>query len=264
MKTEINGVQIAYTDLGAGSPIVFIHGFPMWRTVWEPQIEFLSSHYRVITVDLRGNGESDAPLWRYSMETFSDDLCGLLDHLSIQRAVMAGLSMGGYVLFSFYRRNPQRVRGMILADTRAEADTPAIRQGRFQMAQTAYREGLGPIADAMLPKLLGPRTLQSRTERVAKVREMILRNSAVGIAGDLMAMAERVDSTPLLSEFKCPVLVLVGSDDVATPPDEVRRMAGKIPGGKMETIPDAGHLSNFENPDAFNRAVFDFMESLSE
>jgi 3-oxoadipate enol-lactonase len=264
MKTEINGVKIAYTDQGTGSPIVFLHGFPTCRSVWNPQVEFLSLHFRVITVDLRGNGESDAPLWRYTMETFSDDLCGLLDHLSIQRAVFAGLSMGGYVLFSFYRKYPQRVRGLILADTRAESDTPKVREGRFQMAQTAYREGLGPVADAMLPKLLSSKTLQNRPERVADVRELILRNSAVGIAGDLMAMAERPDSSPILSEFKCPVLVVVGSDDAATPPDEVRRMAGRIPYGKLEIIPDAGHLSNFENPEAFNRAVLNFMESFAE
>jgi pimeloyl-ACP methyl ester carboxylesterase len=264
MKTEINGVQIAFTDQGTGVPILFVHGFPLNRAIWESQVESLSSSFRIITVDLRGHGESDAPLWRYSMEMFADDLAALMDHLAIKQAVMTGLSMGGYVLFAFYRKYRERVRGLILADTRASSDTPKVREGRFQMAQTAHREGIGPVADAMIPHLLSPQTIRNRPEQAEKVREIILQNSPAGIAGDLMAMAERPDSTLLLSELKCPVMVMVGKEDVSTSPQEVGEMAGKIPGGRLEIIANAGHLSNFENPDEFNRVVKNFAGSLTD
>ena len=137
MKTQINGITIAYSDRGTGLPIVFLHAFPLNRTMWAPQEEGLCSQFRVITIDLRGHGESDAPLWRYTLEQSADDVNALLDHLAIQQALFVGLSMGGYILFAFYRKYAARVKGLILADTRAQADTAEGKDGRFQMAQTA-------------------------------------------------------------------------------------------------------------------------------
>jgi len=262
MKTEINGVQISYTDQGSGLPVLFVHGYPLSKEMWEPQVKELSSAFRVITVDLRGHGESAAPLWFYTMEMFADDIRGLLDHLSIPKAVLAGFSMGGYVVFAFYRKYRDRVKGLILADTRPQPDSPEGKQGRFKTAQTAQKDGAGAIADSMIPKLLSPASVQGRQDLVGAVRQIITQTPIVGIAGDLMAMAERPDSVPLLSEIACPTLILVGEHDGLTPPADGRLMAERIEKARLEIIPDAGHLSNLENPQAFNTAVHRFMEPL--
>jgi len=260
MLARINGINLAYTDHGQGLPVVFVHAFPLNRVMWAPQVEALAGGYRVITADLRGHGESDAPLWRYTLEQFADDLRGLLDHLNIPRAVFVGLSMGGYTLFAFYRKYADRVQGLVLADTRAQADTEEGRTGRFNMAQAAYRQGASAIADVMLPKLLSPAALQGRPGLVQQVRGIITATQISGIAGDLMAMAERPDSTLLLKEIACPTLVIVGELDQATPPADARAMAEGIRGARLEVIHGAAHLANLEQPEAFNQALVKFLE----
>jgi 3-oxoadipate enol-lactonase len=262
MKTPINGISLAYTDQGSGLPLVFLHAFPLNRTMWHPQ-EALSSHFRIITVDLRGHGESDAPLWHYSLDQAAEDVRGLLDALSIQRAVFVGLSMGGYVLFALYRKHADRVQGLVFADTRAQADTAEGRNGRFQMAQTAYRKGPSAIADIMLPKLLSPTTIQTKPGLVHTVRTMIEGNEISGIAGDLMAMAERPDSVPLLTQITCPTQVIVGERDQATPPSDAQLIAELIPGAALAVIPGAAHLANLEQPEAFNQILRSFTSRLS-
>lgn len=262
MKVQLNHVEIAYTDQGSGTPVLFIHGYPLSKAMWEPQVKALSANCRVITVDLRGHGESDAPLWLYTMDFFADDILALLDHLSIDQVVLVGFSMGGYIAFAFYRKYKNRVKALILADTRPQADSPEGKLNRFKSAQTAYKEGAGPIAEAMIPKLLTPQTLQGRTEIVQAVRRMITSTPVPGIVGDLMAMAERPDSVPLLSEIRCPTLIIVGEQDGLTPPADAKLMAEKIKNAKLEVIPGAGHLSNLEQPDSFNKAVQKFLASL--
>ncbi len=258
MKARINGIDLAWSDEGRGAPIVLLHAFPLNRTMWEPQIDGLKHRHRVIAVDLRGHGESDAPLWRYTLDGFAEDIKGLLDYLAIERAAFVGLSMGGYILFALYRRYPALVHALVLADTRATADTPDAGAARFSMAQVAYRRGASAIADLMLPTLLSPRSLNHRADLRERVRAMIAGNQVSGIAGDLMAMAERPDSTPLLPRIAVPTLALVGEDDSASPPDEVEGMAGHIPGATCARIPRAGHLSNLDNPEAFNAALLSF------
>jgi pimeloyl-ACP methyl ester carboxylesterase len=262
MKAHINGVDLAYTDQGQGTPIVFVHGFPFSRVMWDPQVKALSGQFRVITLDLRGHGESDAPLWLYTMDQFADDIKGLLDHLSIQKAVLAGFSMGGYVVFAFYRKYADRVKGLVLADTRPQPDSAEGRVGRFKMAQTAQKDGAGAIADVMLPKLLSPASVQGRSELVQTVRTMMTTTKVPGIAGDLMAMAERPDSVPTLKQIACPTLVIVGELDGLTTPVDARHMADGIRGARLETIPGAAHLSNMEQPEEFNRAVTSFVETI--
>lgn len=263
MDAQINGLTLAYTDEGKGMPVVFVHGFPLNRNMWAPQVQALSRQHRVITVDLRGHGESDAPLWRYTMEQFADDLTGVLDHLSIQQAVMAGLSMGGYILFAFYRKYANRVNALILSDTRAQPDTDEGRAGRFNMAQSAYTQGSGAIADVMLSKLLCPASLHTRPELVQQVRGMITAMTLGGMAGDLMGMADRPDSVPLLSTIACPTLIIVGELDLATPPSDAHLMSEQIPGAQLKIIPGAAHLPNLEQPEAFNDAVRSFLASMA-
>jgi pimeloyl-ACP methyl ester carboxylesterase len=261
MKAQINDITLAYSDKGTGLPIVFLHAFPLNRTMWATQEEALSSRHRVITVDLRGHGESDAPLWHYTLDQVADDVRALLDYLSAPQAVFVGLSMGGYILFAFYRKYADRVKGLVLADTRAQADTPEGRDGRFQMAQIAYNQGPAAIADLMIPKLLSPAALQTKPALVRHVRSMIEGNQISGIAGDLMAMAERPDSVPLLRQIACPTQIIVGELDLATPPRDSKLMADQIPGARLTTIPGAGHLSNLEDPETFDHLVGDFVST---
>lgn len=267
MKAKINGIEMAYTDQGPdmgpkGLPVVFLHAFPLNKSMWEPQIQALADRFRVITLDLRGHGESSAPLWRYTMKQFADDVKGLLDHLAIRQAVLIGLSMGGYVLFAFYRQYADRVKALVLADTRAGTDTPEGKAGRYAMAQAAYKEGLSTVEEAMLPRLLSPAALQEKPALVEEVAAFIRSTPLSGIVGDLMAMSDRSDAIPLLPQIRCPTLVIVGDQDQATPPHEAKLMVEKIPGARLEVIPGAGHLANLEQPEAFNKAVSAFLETL--
>lgn len=262
VQTHINGITIAYSDRGNGLPIVFLHAFPLNRSMWAQQEDALCPQFRIITIDLRGHGESDAPLWRYTLEQSADDVCALLDRLSIQQAIFTGLSMGGYILFAFYRKYAARVKGLILADTKAQADTAEGKEGRFQMAQTAYRQGPSAIADMMLPKLLSPATIQTNPGLARHVRAMIEGNQISGIVGDLMAMAERPDSVPLLGQITCPTQIIVGELDQATPPSDAKLMAVQIPHARLAVIPQAAHLANLEQPEAFNQIVASFASAL--
>jgi 3-oxoadipate enol-lactonase len=263
VQTQVNGITIAYNDQGTGIPIVFLHAFPLNRTMWANQEQVLSSQFRVITIDLRGHGESDAPLWRYTLDQSADDVCALLDQLAVRQALFVGLSMGGYLLLAFYRKYSARVKGMILADTRAQADTDEGKAGRFQMAQTAYKQGPSAIADLMIPKLLSPATIQTRPEIVQNVRSMIEGNQISGIAGDLLAMAERPDSVPLLQQIACPTQIIVGELDQATPPADAALMANQIPNARLAIIPNAAHLANLEQPAAFNKILTTFATDLT-
>ena len=264
MKAQVNGVTIAYSDQGTGLPIVFLHAFPLSRAMWGTQENALSSQFRIITIDLRGHGESDAPLWRYTFDQSADDVSALLDQLAIRQALFVGLSMGGYILFAFYQKYSARVKGLILADTRAQADTKEGKDGRFQMAQTAYKKGPSAIADIMIPKLLSPATVQTKQDLVQQVRAMIEGNQISGIAGDLMAMAERPDSVPLLSQIICPTQIIVGELDQATPPSDARLMADQISNARLAVIPNAAHLANMEQPEAFNRIVATFASEIDK
>ncbi|NGZ03071.1 MAG: alpha/beta hydrolase [Nitrospira sp. WS238] len=262
LLAKINGISIAYHDQGSGFPLVFLHAFPLNRTMWVEQEQTLSSQFRVITIDLRGHGESDAPLWRYTLDQAADDVIGLLDHLSIRQAVFVGLSMGGYILFALYRRYADRVQALVLANTRAQADTVEGKEGRFKMAQTAYKNGPSAIADIMIPKLLSPATIQTKPELVRRVRAMIEGNQISGITGDLMAMAERPDSVSLLNQITCPTHIIGGELDFPTPPSDAKLMADRIPGARMTIISEAGHLSNLEQPDQFNEAIRTFVSTI--
>ena len=260
MKATINGIQLFYSDQGQGNPIVFIHAFPLSSAMWEPQVREFSNNHRVIALDLRGHGESDAPLWHFTLDDFADDIYELLSYLGIAQATFVGLSMGGYILLALFRKYPELFIRMVLADTRAQADSDEAKAGRFAMAQVAYQKGPDTIAEMMIPKLLGPASLENRQDLIGHIRSMIHRNPASGIIVDLMAMAQRPDSTPLLSNIICPTLIIVGEDDVATPPAEGQYLKDGIPGAELVVLPEAGHLSNLEQPVAFNQALTAFLK----
>lgn len=262
-KATINNVSLCFRDIGDGMPVVFLHAFPLNQSLWDDQAAVFSDSFRIITFDWRGFGESslseDVPS---SMDVFADDVAGLLDHLGIDRAVICGISMGGYAALGLLRRYPEIISALALVDSRAKADTDEARQNRLTMARVAREEGTKAIADAMLPKLLGKKTIETKPDVVSRVRAMIEANGGEGVARALLGMAERPDSTSLLEKIECATLVVVGEDDVLTLPSEAEAMAKAIPGAALEIIPGAGHLSNLEQPHEFNRILRFFLSSL--
>ena len=252
---------LAHADVGRGLPVVLLHAFPLNRMMWEPQIAALFGECRCIVPDLRGFGDSPKS-GPYSMDVFGDDVVALLDALQIEQAVVAGLSMGGYVAFNILRRYRHRVRALVLADTRAGADTPEGLRKRDELIAIAKAQGAAAVADKQVTGLIGKSTREKQPELVDRVRGVMASESVEGIVGALEAMKARPDSTPLLSSIDVPTLVVVGDEDVVTPPKEARAMHEQIRGSRLEVIPGAGHLSNLERPAAFNAALSDFVGSL--
>ncbi|HEU5169372.1 MAG TPA: alpha/beta fold hydrolase, partial [Gemmatimonadales bacterium] len=261
-RVTVNGVGLAVDVRGEGPAILFVHGYPLDRSVWEPQVAALDGWLR-IAPDLRGMGQSDAPDLGYAMATYAEDLVALLDALGVERAVLCGLSMGGYVAFELLRRWRDRVRGLILVDTRAEADGAEGRRAREAAAQQARDHGAGAIADSMLPTMFAPGAGERRPALVARVRAIMAATPVAGIVGALAAMRDRVDSTPLLPTLAgLPTLVVVGAEDQLTPPACARAMAHRIPGARLVVVPEAGHLAPIEAAEATTRAIREFLGGL--
>lgn len=259
---RIDDLELAYTDVGAGPAVVLIHGYPFNRTLWTEQAEALRDRYRVVLPDLRGFGESDAAASPATMNRMAEDVATLMDQLEIEQAVIAGLSMGGYVALAFARQIPARVRALVLADTRAQADTEEGKQTRAQQAEKALSEGMAGIADAMLPKLLTPDTVSKRPEVVKRIRDMMLKTKPEGAAAALMGMAQREDQTEFISSIMAPTLILVGREDAITPVADSEAMHAKIAGSRLVVIENAGHVSNLEQTEQFNGALRAFLSVL--
>jgi 3-oxoadipate enol-lactonase len=262
MKTEIDGITIAYRDEGAGLPVIFIHAFPLNQSMWDDQVAALKNHCRTISMDLRGFGASDAPDGPYTMDQMAADIRSLMSKLDIEHAVLVGLSMGGYISLAFYRNYPGAVRAMVLANTRASADAEKARERRMESARRAEREGAAAIADDMVPVMFAPSTIETRPDIVQRLRAMIEANSPGGIASAQRAMASRMDSTYILAGIDFPVLVIGGSEDKLTPVSEAQSIREGIPHSRLLVIEGAGHLSNMERPEEFNAALIDFIKTL--
>jgi len=261
-RANVDGRTIRYLDAGSGWPVVLIHAFPLNADMWRPQLERVPEGWRFIAPDLRGFGpEALAPAGETTVDQMADDIGLLLDHLAIDSAVIGGLSMGGYITLALFRRAPERFTGMILADTKAQRDTPEGLEGRQQMIELARTRGVGAVADSMLPKLLGSSAVRRRPELADTVRAMIESASVPGIVGAIEAMIRRPDSRPDLSRISCPTLVIVGDEDVPTPIADAAEMQNQITRSRLVILPEAGHLSNLEVPDGFALAMSDFLAS---
>lgn len=264
MRAQLPGLTLAYDATGSGRPLLLLHGYPLSRKIWQPQLAGLLDAAWMVAPDLRGHGESQASEGAYPMEQLADDAAALLEELGItQPVVVGGLSMGGYAALAFFREHAHRVAGLILAATRAGADSPEGRAARDKAAATAREHGAGAIADAMLPKLFAPRTYDENPALVARVRDLMAATSIAGIVGALHGMRDRPDSTPLLGEIDRPVLVLHGTDDQLIPPSEAEAMHQRLPNSRLEIVPSAGHLLNMEQPASFNAAVRNFLQTVS-
>jgi pimeloyl-ACP methyl ester carboxylesterase len=258
-RIAVNGVNLAVDVRGEGPAILFIHGYPMNHSVWEHQLAYLDGWMR-IAPDLRGMGQSDAPDLGYSMATYAEDLLALLNTLGVERVVLCGVSMGGYVAFEILRRARARVRGLVLMNTRAEADTPEGRKARDVASAQAREGGAQSVAAAMLPRLLAAAAPAENPALVERLRQMMAGTPLAGILGALAALRDRPDSLPLLPALDgLPVLVVAGAEDQITPRDRAQAIADAIPGARLVVLPGVGHLSPVERPEATTEAMADFL-----
>ena len=263
IRVPVGDVELAVEVRGEGVPVLFVHGFPFDRTMWRHQLATLS-RVRRIAPDLRGVGGSGAPpaADEYSLARYADDLVAVLDALGVRQAVLCGLSMGGYVIFELLRRHPGRVKAMILADTKPQADSAEAKRGREELTQVAQREGQDAVIERLLPRLLAPATQATQPKVAGQVREMARRWSVPGLVGALRTLRDRPDSTETLRGVRVPTLVLVGSDDEIAPPDTARAMARLIPEAQCHVVPAAGHIAPLEQPLATSRLLADFLRAL--
>jgi len=259
-----NGTQLHVVKQGAGPPVLLVHGFPLNHTMWQAQFEHLSTSRRVIAPDLRGFGSSgDVDPAGVSMETFADDLVGLLDALKITEPVcLCGLSMGGYIALAFVRKYRERLGSLILCDTKATADDAAAKKLREQTAQKVLENGPEFLAEAMAEKLFSEQTRTERPEIVRQTQETIRATPRESIAAASRGMAARPDSTDLLPTIDLPTLVIVGEHDAITTADEMRSMAMTLPQATFVEVADAGHMAPLEAPHAVNAAIDHFLASV--
>ena len=252
-------MQLAYEERGSGPVLLFVHGFPLDRRMWIGQLSSLAKVRRCVAVDLRGHGLStiDDPDPKLSMDLFADDLAATMDDLGAEQVDLCGLSMGGYVAFAFWRNYRERVRSLILCDTKAEADSDEAKAGREKTAQLVREQGMEALHETLGPKLLAANPKPADAETL---KAMFLAQPPAVIAADAIAMRDRPDSTPDLAGIDVPVLVVHGEEDGLMPIDIGRSMAEKIPGATLAAIPSGGHMAPMENPDAANDAIAKFLK----
>jgi 3-oxoadipate enol-lactonase len=256
-----DGRHLHYLDEGSGPPVVLLHGFPLNSEMWEPQVGSLSGRFRLVVPDLAGFGASDPPAdpLAQTVEAYADDVVALVDHLAIAPVTLVGLSMGGYVAFALLRHRPELVGALVLADTRAGADAPANRESRT--AQQEHLAGGGDtdsLVDRLAEAVVGKSTTR-REQALDTTRRLAAANPVPGWIAALEAMKQRPDVAGELGAIAVPTLVMVGEQDALTPTEVAVSMQGAIPGAQLVIIPDAGHLSSLENPEAFTAALEDFL-----
>lgn len=263
-----NDYQLGYYVTGNGPAIVMVHGFPFDHQMWRPQIEALQSSGRVIAPDLRGFGESTLGAADVSqgveMAEYAADVKAIMDHASVdQPVILCGFSMGGYVLWQCLKQFPERIRGIVLCDTKATADAPEAAAGRIKMADSVVSTGPAPVADAMLPKLLAASTWDSSPEVVEQAEAMIHECDPAAIAAAQRGMARRPDVTADLPAINLPALVIVGVEDAISTPQEMGQIVRALPNATLVEVPSAGHMTTLENPAVVNEALLAFVAELS-
>ncbi len=260
MTQAPNDMTLAYDDNGSGQPLLLIHGFPLNRTMWRPQIEALTrAGYRVITPDLRGFGESRMTSAAVNMSSYADDIVALMDRLHLPPAVVGGMSMGGYVLLNLLERYPERVSAAIFIVTKAGADDEAGKGKRTALAAATSAEGMNSVLEVFRSLLFAPATLTANPELVAEVSGWISATDRRGAAAGLIAMRERKDYLPLLGAIRQPALVIGADQDQVMPIDHSRAIADGIAGAKLSILQGGGHMVNLEQPDEFNAALKEFL-----
>lgn len=246
---------LAHDDIGRGGAVLFIHAFPLDRRMWRPQIDaVVGAGRRALTVDLRGFGATEGAA--RSVDEHADDLNAFLAEKGVDRAVVVGLSMGGYIALALARRHPSRLAALLLADTKAGADNDDAKAARGQNIERTLHEGVIAVFDAMRPKVFAETSDHTNIE---ELRGLAAAQSPEGVVAALAMMRDRPDATRELASIKVPTTIVVGKEDAATPPSEAEVMARAIPGAELVTIEGAGHFSNVDRPADFNRALLDLV-----
>ncbi|GIK66127.1 MAG: alpha/beta hydrolase [Chloroflexota bacterium] len=264
-EVTVQGLNIVYDVAGptdAAHTIILIHGHPFNRSMWSPQVEALRLHYRVVTFDLRGYGQSDLPPTNNTLlEDFARDIAALMDSLHIPSAVIGGLSMGGQIAMAFYDLFPSRVRALILADTFAQLDTPENKAMRYRVADRLEAEGMAGYADEVISKMVCPATLENKPAVAQHVLTMMRTTPPLGAAAALRGRSERKDYTPLLAEIAVPTLVVVGDQDAYTPVPDAEYIHHRVPASELVVIEASGHMPNLEQPAVFNDHLLRFLRT---
>src|SRR5215472_9795214 len=263
MKLKSEGTEIFYDVKGDGFPVVLLHPFPVNHHFWDHCVQALEHRYKLVLPDLRGHGESPPGDGAATMDRHARDLARLCDELNISKAVFAGVSVGGYILFEFWRQSRQRVAALILSNTRASAETAEGRSNREKSIRSVQERGPGPFIEELLPRLLGRTTLETRADRVSGAREMMSRMTVAGIVAVQQGMAARPDSIPTLKTINVPTLIVAGEEDILTPLPEAELMKKHIPGSRLELVPRAGHYAAFEQPAYCGKLLRTFLNGMN-
>jgi 3-oxoadipate enol-lactonase len=264
-KAKINNIELFWVEAGSGDNVLLLlHGFPLDHTMWLNQVEYFAGRgWRVIAPDHRGYGQSTHnPQEVTTVDLMAQDAAGLLDHLGIARAVIVGLSMGGYVTFAFNRQFPEKVRALVLADTKAEPDPPQARENRYKLRETIRQQGSTAARDGMLPVMFSPELHKQGSPMIDDLGAIMLRTKPEAIMATLPGLAERPDVVPELPGIKAPYLVIHGEKDQLMPVANARLMAEANARAKFVEVPGAGHMANIEDAGFFNRAVEDFLKGV--
>ena len=262
INITINNLTVSYSDHGPDDApvIIFIHGFPLNKSMWNIQVEALKENYRVLAYDIRGHGNSDSGIDEFFIELFVIDLLRLMEKLKIEKSILCGLSLGGYIALNAVLKHPDRFDGLILNDTQCIADTPEIKENRCNAIISIKEKGVEQYADEIIKKLFAQETFTKNKNVVDAVREMIISTPKQSLCNTLHALAERKETCDQLPEINIPVLIMVGKEDKITPIAAAQQMHEKILNSKLEIIQQAGHLSNLEDPTAFNTHLVNFLE----
>jgi 3-oxoadipate enol-lactonase len=263
MRALLNGVNLHYvlTGKAAGHPVIFVHGFPFSLGMWQGQIDAVAAEgFRAVAYDIRGHGMSDVGDGQYTIESHVDDLFALLDHLKLSSLAIVGLSMGGYITLRALEREPGRFAAAVLCDTRSEADTDEGRIRRAASARAVKKSGSTAYAADYVKLMFTQESFSDNPAAVESIRQIIAHTPPLSIAGTLIALAARTDTTRSLASISVPTLILVGERDAVTPPDSSQSMQAKIPGAELHIVPGAAHMSNLENPAYFNEKLVTFLK----
>lgn len=265
LKIEANGITMSYDDFGHSSiPVILIHGFPFNKASWQPQIDFLQMTKRVIAYDIRGFGDSMANDDEVSMDVFADDLIKLMDTLKIEKSIICGLSMGGYIVLNAVSRFPERFEAIILCDTQSVSDTSEIKEKRNATIKQIESDGLFDFADNFVSSVLSEKSLSSKKQLVNELKSTILSTPVKTITNTLLSLAERREMREHIKNISIPTLVLCGIEDAVTPVDQSSFMIKQIPNSTLHSINGAGHLSNLEQPEIFNKHLGDFVSKICD
>ena len=265
LKITVNNLSVSYSDEGpiSGTTLLFIHGFPFNKSMWNMQIDALKADYRVVAYDVRGHGSADAGEENFSIDVFTNDLLFFMDALSLKKPILCGLSMGGYIALNAIDKFPNHFKALVLSDTQCAADMPEIKAKKMKAIEAIHKGGVEKYAEESIKNLFATTSFSTRQKEIAAIREMILTTSVQSLSYTLFALSERKGTCSKLQDIAVPVLILVGKEDKITPPAASKLMHEKIQGSLMSIIEHSGHVPNLENPDQFNLKLIQFLEQFA-